>query len=152
VKRIFFIFFLLGLFSLGIFAQKGADASAAKTAPSNFKSDGCSMFPDGCYRECCVEHDKAYYAGGTSRERRAADKALFKCVAAKKGWWHRTFVAPVMWVGVRVGGVGFLPTPFRWGFGQKKEKNRAQPAAATPKSAESEKTKPEEASKKPGKF
>ncbi len=76
------------------------------------------MFPDGDYRNCCVEHDKAYYVGGSSKGRRDADDQLHKCVRAKG---HK-YLAPIIWVGVRIGGVPFLPTPFRWGFGQQKIK------------------------------
>lgn len=83
--------------------------------PSDFKSDGCSLFPDGNYRNCCVEHDKVYYFGGTKKERKAADRQLRACVRAKG---HR-FLAPIMYLGVRIGGVAWLPTPFRWGFGNK---------------------------------
>ena len=125
MKKFIFISLLLGLLSLGTFAQSDS-ASTAKKVPENFKSDGCSMFFDGCYRDCCVEHDKAYYFGGSRKERRNADKLLFKCIARKKGWWHKV-VAPLVWAGVRVGGVGFLPTPFRWGFGQKKAKKTPDP-------------------------
>ena len=89
------------------------------TVPDNFKSDGCSVFPDGSYRECCVEHDKAYYTGGSWRLRLTADNALFKCVAGKSGVQHK-IAAPLMWFGVRVGGAGFLHTRIRWGFGRKK--------------------------------
>lgn len=89
--------------------------------PKSFCSDGCSMFPDGNYRHCCVAHDKDYYFGGTEKERAASDLRLYKCVKAQKGWYNK-LVAPMMWVGVRVGGVSFLPTPFRWGFGKEKEK------------------------------
>src|SRR5712671_1763523 len=76
-------------------------------------------FPEGNYRECCVEHDKTYYVGGSWRERLGADNKLFNCVADKDGVHHK-LVAPLMWLGVRVGGVGFLPTRIRWGFGRKK--------------------------------
>ena len=44
-----------------------------------FTSDGCSVFPDGTisqsrkWLKCCVEHDKAYWLGGTYAERLAAD-------------------------------------------------------------------------------
>lgn len=88
-------------------------------AGPDFKSDGCSLFPDGDYRNCCVEHDKAYYVGGSSKERRIADNRLHECVRAKG---HK-FLAPVIWIGVRIGGVPFLPTPFRWGFGRTKLKD-----------------------------
>ena len=118
MSKYVFIFLLLCLFSLDSPAQSSSDA-AVKTLPADFKSDGCSLFPDGDYRNCCVEHDRAYYFGGSLRERRRADNKLFKCVAATRGFQHK-IIAPVMWIGVRVGGVSFLPTPFRWGFGQKK--------------------------------
>ncbi len=118
MKEFIFILLLLCLFSLSALAQSSSD-SATKTVPADFKSDGCSLFPDGDYRNCCVAHDKAYYVGGSWRERRRADNKLYKCVADIKGFQHK-IIAPMMWIGVRVGGVPFLPTPFRWGFGRKK--------------------------------
>jgi len=87
---------------------------SSRVMPADFKSDGCSLFPDGNYRECCVEHDKAYYFGGTKEERKAADRQLCSCIRAKG---HR-FLAPLMYLGVRIGGGAWLPTPFRWGFGK----------------------------------
>jgi|APDOM4702015248_1054824.scaffolds.fasta_scaffold41365_4 hypothetical protein len=87
----------------------------SRVMPADFKSDGCSLFPDGDYRNCCVEHDKVYYFGGTKEERRVADRHLFTCVRARG---HR-FLAPMMYLGVRIGGGAWLPTPFRWGFGNK---------------------------------
>ena len=80
-----------------------------------FVSDGCSLFPDGDWRDCCVEHDRAYHKGGTGQERLAADRALRRCVAAR----GHPVVAWIMYRGVRLGGLSVLPTPFRWGFGHK---------------------------------
>jgi hypothetical protein len=107
-------------------------AIAAQTAPQremppDFKSDGCTLFPDGNYCECCVDHDKDYYFGGTGKERWRSDKRLYRCVRARKGWQNKV-IAPVMWVGVRIGGVSFLPTPFRWGFGKTKKPKDIPPA------------------------
>jgi len=118
-KTIFTIIFML-LFSVVGFAQSNAATENKQNIPADFKSDGCSMFPDCDYRDCCEEHDLAYYFGGTSKERWQADKKLFKCVAAKKGFHHK-IIAPIMWLGVRAFGVSWLPTSFRWGFGQKKK-------------------------------
>jgi hypothetical protein len=122
-----FIVAALLLISLtaGVFGQiKPATAvNLAKAVPANFKSDGCTWFPDGDYRDCCVAHDLDYFKGGSLRERWRSDKRLFQCVVNKKGWWHK-IIAPLMWAGVRVGGVSFLPTPFRWGFGRQKDKSR----------------------------
>lgn len=118
MKKIIFITVLLCLFSLAVVAQNKPTA-AAKTISATFKSDGCSLFPDGGYRDCCVAHDNTYYFGGSWTERWQADKKLFKCVAGKKGFQHK-IIASVMWLGVRAGGVSWLPTRFRWGFGRKK--------------------------------
>ncbi len=81
--------------------------------PKKFKSDGCSMFPDGNWGECCIEHDRAYWRGGTAGQRKQADEELRRCVAAK-GHPH---IAALMYRGVRLGGVPWLPTTWRWAFG-----------------------------------
>lgn len=120
MKRLSIIFFLLAILSLNLLAQNGAD-SAKREVPADFKSDGCSLFPDRNYRDCCVEHDKDYYFGGSSKERRQSDNRLYSCVRKTAGWQNK-FIAPVMWLGVRVLGVSFLPTPYRWGFGKPKPK------------------------------
>ncbi len=103
---------LICLLTGGIYSQVKQDPAV----PTDFKSDGCSLFPDGNYRECCVEHDKAYFIGGSLKERRTADKKLYRCVRSKG---NGKFLASMIFVGVRIGGVSFLPTPFRWGFGNK---------------------------------
>ena len=118
VKNLLLIFTFVILFSFGAFAQSNSDApKETLVIPADFESDGCSLFPDGDYFDCCFEHDKTYFLGGSWSQRWRADKKLFKCVAAKKGFEHK-LIAPVMWVGVRAFGVPFLPTSFRWGFGK----------------------------------
>lgn len=119
MRKKFLVLLLLLAFSAGAFAQNAPKNTAVNFA--GFKSDGCSMFPDGNYRQCCVEHDRKYFQGGSRLERRRADNKLFSCVASQKKFYNK-LVAPLMWLGVRVGGVGFLPTSFRWGFGRKKAK------------------------------
>ncbi|MDY6854751.1 MAG: FAD-binding oxidoreductase [Thermodesulfobacteriota bacterium] len=78
-----------------------------------FKSDGCSCWPDWNYYECCYEHDKIYWAGGSPKERRKADIKLMDCVAEK----GHEITSVLIYLGVRIGGHGWFPTPFRWGFG-----------------------------------
>lgn len=90
-----------------------------RVMPANFRSDNCTWFPDGNYADCCVEHDKDYYFGGSLKERKASDKKLRECVRSKGKGWKRNFLANGMYIVVRLGGVSFLPTPFRWGFGNK---------------------------------
>lgn len=102
-----------------------AQSSGGIELPPDFESDGCTFFPDGNYRDCCVEHDKDYYKGGSCKERRRSDNRLYRCVKNKKGWKNKV-IAPMMWLGVRALGVSFLPTPFRWGFGKKKTKKKKE--------------------------
>ena len=84
-----------------------------------FRSDECSVFPEGTlqqqklWRDCCVEHDKAYWAGGTFQQRLVADQALKSCVEAE----GKPAIAMIMMLGVRLGGAPLLPTSFRWGYG-----------------------------------
>lgn len=122
VEKFFIIGAFVILFSLGAVAQKTPPKLiGATTLPADFVGDGCSSFPDYDYRDCCFEHDKAYYVGGSWTRRWRADKKLYKCVAAKKGFEHK-LIAPVMWSGVRIFGAPFLPTTFRWGFGKSRAK------------------------------
>jgi hypothetical protein len=81
--------------------------------PEPFVSDGCSWWFDGDWVACCVGHDLSYWRGGTRDERHAADQAMKACVAGQ----GRVALSHLMYFGVRVGGVWWLPTPFRWGFG-----------------------------------
>ena len=87
---------------------------AAASNLDDFKSDGCSRFPDGSYYSCCYLHDFAYWAGGTADERKTADDALRACVREKA---DSGFLAGVMFWGVRLGGGPGHDTTYRWGFG-----------------------------------
>lgn len=92
-------------------------ADAGELKP--FTSDGCSAFPDGTFRQrqlwlqCCIQHDRAYWVGGTYEERVKADEELKRCVAEV----GEPEIAQMMLAGVRVGGTPYLPTTFRWGYG-----------------------------------
>jgi hypothetical protein len=96
-----------GIYNRGVFE--------GPTPAYDFKSDGCSCFPDGRWVVCCVKHDLNYWMGGNGKERSDADLELKRCVSEK----GHPVVAELMYYGVRIGGVWWLPTPFRWGFGWK---------------------------------
>ena len=81
--------------------------------PYSFKTDGCSMWPDGDWVACCVEHDIAYWCGGSTHARAAADQGLNDCLV-RLG--HPT-MAEWVYIGVRIGGHPWLPFPWRWGYG-----------------------------------
>lgn len=85
-----------------------------------FTTDGCSMFPDGIWGECCLAHDIDYWMGGDKMQRFRSDVRLRECIQ-KTGEGLLTFKALswLMWTGVRFGGYFWLPTPFRWGYGWK---------------------------------
>jgi hypothetical protein len=87
----------------------------------DFASDGCSLFPDGVYPsnpkmwcDCCLQHDLAYWQGGTQTERERADQALRDCVFSKT---KNRGLATLMYDGVRVGGQPIFPAWYRWGYG-----------------------------------
>ena len=106
------------LIACAIAPQKTSEQSP-KIELADFTTDGCSMFPDGTptqpklWCQCCVDHDKAYWAGGTADERRHADVVLKECVLAL----GQPKTAELIWVGVRFGGSAYWPTPFRWSYG-----------------------------------
>lgn len=93
---------------------------SAEERLSDFKSDGCSLFVDGTFkdkdlwRDCCVEHDVAYWRGGTREERLAADEKFRACVERKTG---DKALARLMYEAVRAGGGPHFPTWYRWGYG-----------------------------------
>jgi hypothetical protein len=87
---------------------------------SDFRSDGCSLFPDRSelsrqdWCECCFKHDLIYWRGGTEEERLQADSQLRECVIEKTG---NTGLADLMFEGVRLGGSPYFYNWYRWGYG-----------------------------------
>ncbi|MEM6819080.1 MAG: hypothetical protein AAF578_09815 [Pseudomonadota bacterium] len=104
-----------------------------------FTSDGCSLFPDRAelldaeWCECCLEHDVAYWKGGTEAARAAADESLRICVAQKTG---NETLADLMYEGVRAGGHPAFPTWYRWGYGWSTNRGYAALSAEQEKQAE----------------
>jgi hypothetical protein len=84
-----------------------------------FTTDGCSSFPDGTidqqtlWLSCCIQHDLAYWKGGSYEQRLESDQLLEQCVSEV----GEPEIAKLMLAGVRVGGTPYLPTHFRWGYG-----------------------------------
>lgn len=78
-----------------------------------FTSDGCSVFFEGVWGGCCVDHDFAYWAGGSAADRYDADCELRACVRRQ----GHPFIAQLMFIGVRIFGGPRSPFWFRWGYG-----------------------------------
>lgn len=89
------------------------------TAPERrFVTDGCTLWPDGwwtgrSWAACCVEHDALYWCGGSSEERKQADRALRQCVSQSYSSW----MGGVMWLGTRSFAPYWIPAYWRWGYG-----------------------------------
>jgi hypothetical protein len=104
---------------MALFALSLCAACSASGPLKPFTTDGCSDFPNGTRKyktlwlNCCTEHDKAYWQGGTYDERKQADMKLRQCVARV----GEPGIAILMLAGVRVGGSPYWPTRFRWGYG-----------------------------------
>jgi len=82
--------------------------------PHAFTTDGCSMSPDGDWSDCCVDHDIAYWCGGSRDDRREADRRLASCVVARG---HSHGFGECVRLAVRAGGVPWKPFPWRWAYG-----------------------------------
>lgn len=85
---------------------------ATKLPDFIFTTDGCSRAPDDHWVSCCITHDIAYWCGGSSEDREAADQFLQQCVNKQN-----SPVGSLYYAGVRLGGAPWLPTPWRWGYG-----------------------------------
>lgn len=96
-----------------VLAIERCQATGASVPPHPFTTDGCSLWPEGNWSACCVEHDLAYWCGGEPTERKKVDAALRSCVLSRGHPAH----ARVMLIGVRLGGHRLWPFPWRWGYG-----------------------------------
>lgn len=93
-----------------------------------FTSDGCSMAPDRGWLthrdwvQCCVNHDKAYWLGGTAPEKKNADIVFKQCLLSVG---MKEVEAEVFYRAVERGGSPDLPTTWRWGYGWKTSRGYA---------------------------
>ncbi len=87
-----------------------------------FVSDGCTFFPDNIgdvdLTAICVEHDYAYWCGGTKEDRLAADIRLYERLCGEGLY----ITATIMYAGVRAGGGRYwpyspMPKRKHWGYG-----------------------------------
>mgnify|MGYP001606150117 CR=1 FL=1 len=85
-----------------------------------FASDGCTLAPDwlplaGNISECCRQHDRFYYDGGTTEDRAAADRKLRECLQTKGS----PILSWAYWMAVRLAGHHFWPRaakPAAWAW------------------------------------
>ena len=97
-----------------------AGCNSAPSTLKDFTSDGCTLFPDRSlitskdWCDCCLDHDIAYWQGGTEAQRLEADRKLRNCVLTKTG---DSVLAEAMYRGVRIGGSPWFYNWYRWGYG-----------------------------------
>jgi len=106
----------------GVLAVMGLTAVVGGGVPpksppqlSAFKSNGCSVFPQGSADACCYIHDMAYWQGGTQAERRQADLALHQCVVNVTGYNY--IASGLIYSAVSIFGLPGIPTRVQWGYG-----------------------------------
>lgn len=90
------------------------------TSPTPFKSDNCSLSPDGLiihkknlWSHCCVEHDLYYWMGGSRSNRAHADQLLDRCITDT----GHPIIAKRYRIGVKLAGSPYHDTTYRWGYG-----------------------------------
>jgi hypothetical protein len=93
--------------------RAGPDSVRSEMQPDFiFTTDGCSRWLDDSWAACCIAHDITYWCGGSAQDRREADQELRRCVQNKT-----QVMGSLIYAGTRIGGVPWLPTPWRWGYG-----------------------------------
>lgn len=78
-------------------------------------SNGCTLFPQGNWRSCCVKHDRKYYYGGTRMMKLRADLDLMKCIAHK----GHPIMGLIAFIGITLFGGPYWTHKARWNRGHK---------------------------------
>lgn len=85
----------------------------------SFTTDYCTMYKEGtkenptAWRDCCIEHDIYYWAGGTIQARDVADLRLKECVQ-EKGY---PSYANTIYNGVKLGHLSPIKSEYPWNNG-----------------------------------
>jgi hypothetical protein len=81
-----------------------ARVTGAGSGWTDSMSNGCGgrvHLPNGTWRRACVDHDHRYFLGGSSADRKAADRRLARDMVAQGA---PRIVAGTYYLGVRLGG------------------------------------------------
>ncbi|MCF6312142.1 MAG: hypothetical protein L3J39_06800 [Verrucomicrobiales bacterium] len=119
---VFQCFLLLALTALPACQTAKISNHTAKPTPAltPFVSDGCSCVPDGPpsdpqrWHPACAQHDRAYWSGGTRRQRLTADRQLVAEIKQS----GNPLVSEIYYLGIRLGGSPYFHTPWSWGYGR----------------------------------
>lgn len=86
-----------------------------------FNTDGCSTSPDGLllgedakiWQKCCIEHDKAYWIGGSKELKMNADQQLEQCISRT----GHANIGALYHQSVAIFGGPDSKKTYRWGYG-----------------------------------
>jgi len=91
VATLFVCFFAVVAIASEPGSQKAGEAAAAAQVP--FTSNGCSGFREATFFTCCFGHDFAFWAGGSRKDRSAADHVLRRCIQDIAHDYYRSYIA-----------------------------------------------------------
>lgn len=104
-------------------------------ALNEFKTDYCTFFPEGTpskpdvWKDCCLQHDLAYWTGGSKSKQDLADLELKKCVTKSSS----PFFGNLMYRGVRIGHYSPIKNEGYWGNGWGDKERGFKPLSLTEK-------------------
>ncbi len=141
----------LQVFGSGTLVKAQGMSRAGLTPVQNkllpFQSDSCTAWIDGFagkdYTPCCLQHDYKYWAGGTQKEKLAADIELMKCVTKVQGPIQGPIIGALMFAGVRMAGKLHPTNVYRWGFGWQYYRDENAALSTTEKSMVAQLTPPD---------
>jgi len=106
----------------GIASDSDMDAKSVINKLVPFTADGCPTFPYSIeypnqdkWALCCIQHNVAYWKGGSSDDRQDADKQLRACIIEQGD----ANAAGLVYVGVRQRDMDLITLTRRWGYGWK---------------------------------
>lgn len=78
-----------------------------------FETDGCTLFFDGDWKDCCIEHDFIYWIGGVKALQDQADLEVKNCVEDR----GHEVLAEIMYFAIRTGHYSPIKHRYKWGWG-----------------------------------
>lgn len=82
-------------------ANQYALDTIGEVPPVEFTYDGCTLIPEVAFgydiNRVCLEHDFAYWTGGTEAQQIAADEALFDGIKAGGNLFYNTVTANIIY-------------------------------------------------------
>lgn len=94
---------------LFIIAAKGGCSDTIRS----FETDYCTLFMEGNWGHCCLDHDLSYWVGGSKQEQLQSDLKLKSCVAEAGG----EFMGNAIYYAVRAGHYSPVKHKYKWSWG-----------------------------------